>query len=729
MAFNSYLFTSGTSWVVPPGVTAIQVECYGSTPGPTSGSITYTRPTAEYPGASYSKSTSIAVTPGQIVYFNVGSSGGNTWFNTTNAAPTSSSSTSSACLAVGGNTASASQIAANCGDIKYKGGAGQVTTGTNPVILTAQGGAAGPNGNGAGVGDPYSNTAKNVQGINYLRYTGGGGNGGSQGGLGVIPYGRSGSGTAGMGTYISGADTGNYGTIDYVGYYLYFGNIVTNTYLYPNGVQYGSGSGFGGYASGGGRVVAVGEFCCCGCGTTYYQMDSVQGQIVITPVTASQKSILYMYPDGTYTASEHSFTLPSDFGSLISLEAFGSSGSVNSISQTGGGGGAYAKTNASSVTASMVAGSTVVYYFVGSWTTYSSGSYTGAPSYINIGASGAPSSVATGVYAAGGTGGNLSTAGGVGGSSSSSIGDIRYSGGDGGNTTRTDSFGGQGGPAGPGGSGGKGGNGFATTNSRGGGGGGAIGGGFGGSNGTSTQGGSGGSITGGTGGTGATSTTNGTAGTNGGGGGGGYSNTRAGGLGGVLNNSLYALVGGNGGGGGVSGVVSGGVYNVTTQTFGGVVFNYVPNANATAALTGAASSASGGTLSPSQTLTQALSGGSATASTGTLTNSQTLTQALSGRFATASAGIFSPSNDQVVNLNSASIAAYSGTLTNSQTLEVALTGVSVAGQTSSFPIFLELVGAEVAGTTGLFGYINTGWQPINTSGGASNWTDIDTQQT
>jgi hypothetical protein len=82
-----------------------------------------------------------------------------------------------------------------------------------------------------------------------------------------------------------------------------------------------------------------------------------------------------------------------------------------------------------------------------------------------------------------------------------------------------------------------------------------------------------------------------------------------------------------------------------------------------------------------------------------------------------------------VGLNSASANVYGGTLTNSQALEIALTGVSVAGQTSSFPIFLELVGAQAAASTGTLNYINTGWQPINTSGGASNWTDIDTQQT
>jgi hypothetical protein len=113
---------------------------------------------------------------------------------------------------------------------------------------------------------------------------------------------------------------------------------------------------------------------------------------------------------------------------------------------------------------------------------------------------------------------------------------------------------------------------------------------------------------------------------------------------------------------------------------------------------------------------------------GTLTASQTLTQALSSAIAEAFGGTFTTSNDQVVNLSSALASASGGTLTNSQALEIALTGVSADGRTSSFPIFLELVGAEAVAGTGVLSYVNTGWQPINTAGGATSWVDVNTQQ-
>ena len=196
-----YLFKTGTSWVVPAGVTNIQVECYGA--GAYAGQYTsqYSYTTL-ISGGSYSKSTSITVTPGSTVYFNIGGTGGNTWFNTTNTAPTSSSSTSSACLAVGSSTASASQIAANCGDTKYKGGAGYNSNGgSSGYYATGEGGQAGPNGNGADAGNSYTTNT----GFNPRYGVGGGANGGSQGGYQTIPYGRGGAGSLqGRGGYYTG---------------------------------------------------------------------------------------------------------------------------------------------------------------------------------------------------------------------------------------------------------------------------------------------------------------------------------------------------------------------------------------------------------------------------------------------------------------------------------------------------------------------------------------------
>jgi len=669
-------------------------------------------PQANYPGGSYSKRTNIAVTAGSTVYFNVGANGGNTWFNTSNVAPTSSSSTSSACLAVGGNTTAASQVAANCGNVKYAGGDGRVTTGNT---LTAQGGPAGPNGAGADVGDPYTNTGYSIGASGpYLFCQGGGANGGFQGSLGVPAYGRSGSGTDGMGSrYISGTLT--QGTIDSLGNYKYYSNIITDTYTTPNGISWGP--------KGGGATTGVST-----CAGPAWGLIPISGFVVITVVAATQKNIVYIAPSDNINSVEQSFTLPADFKSLISLEAFGSFGTsaILSISNSGGsGGGAYAKTLGASVTASMVAGSTVVYYLVGSQT---SGIKDGQDSYIRIGTSGAPSSVTDGVLAKGSLAVS-GTTGASGGATASSVGDTKYAGGKGGNGGATYNTGGGGGLAGPLGAGGNGGAGYSAS-TRGDGGGGASNGGSAGGAGTNTAGGTGGTITGGTGGTGATSSSAATSGTNGGGGGGGFGlgSFLSGADGGILNNSIYTIRGGGGSDQGPGRAI----YSTTSLTynlgFGLVVFTYEPSSDVTTALTGGSATASSGTLTTSQTLTQALSSGSANALAGTLTASQAISQALSSVSVSASAGILGTSTDQIVGLNSASAAAYGGTLTNSQIAVQALTGVSASGQTSSFPIFLELVGAQAAASTGTLNYINTGWQLINT-GGTVLWTDIDTQQT
>jgi hypothetical protein len=520
-----------------------------------------------------------------------------------------------------------------------------------------------------------------------------------------------------MGQYVSGSNNFQSGTREILGTYKYYDGLILDTFTNPNGSSYGINP-LGSPPSGGGNATQVstaGCYCCF----TGYSLDSQLGQVVITVTEATQKTIVYAVRSAS---GERSFTLPTDFGSLISLEAFGSYATRDNQNRDGGGGGgAYAKTLGTSVTASMVAGSTTVYYFVGASLDFFSD---GESSYIRIGTSGAPSSVTDGVLAKGGSRPS-NTTGGTGGTTADSVGDTKYAGGNGGNGSTggvINNLGGYGGNGGPLGAGARGGNGFASTSSRGDGGGGASNGGSAGANGTTSAGGAGGTITGGTGGTGATSTVAATSGTNGGGGGGGYGTggTAGSAFGGILNNGTYAT---RGGPGGAVYYGSGGI----TNGFGLVVFTYAPLSGVT--LTGSASSAFSGTLTTSQTLTQALSSGSAGALAGTLTTSQTLTQALSSAIAEAFGGTFVPSNDQVVNLSSVFALASGGTLTNSQLITQALTGVSVNGQTSSFPVFLELVGASAAGATGLFGYVNTGWQPINTAGGSTSWIDVDTQQT
>jgi len=733
MAGLVYLFTSGTSWIVPAGVTGIQVECYG--PGANiSGSGAEI--TSLNSGGSYSKSNTISVTPGSTVYFNIGSSGGNTWFNTSNVAPTSSSSTSSACLAVGSSTASGSQIAANCGDVKYKGGNGYNSpTPSGGWGATGQGGQAGPNGNGADAGPAYYVASNGKLG------SGGGANSGSQAAYNTIPYGRGGSTTVGRGGYV----TSIYGaatvatavepTRDIVG---------AANFLNGTGSYLSASNNYGPY----GGAYGWGYDVCCSCNlVTYYQINNYQtGFIVITLVTQTTKYIVVQPNPGTFnTYQTGSFTLPSDFGSLTSIEAFGAPGRGGN-GGGGPGGGGYSKTLGSSITASLVAGSTVIYYQLagnassvttscGCFCSYSAGPV--YPTWINIGTNSAPTSVTSGVLANGGQGYiNQDLSSKAGATTTGAIGDTKYGGGAGGTCASSGSaltyaYGGGGGGGGPSGNGANAGNGASAN---GGGGGGASNGGNAGSAGTTTAGGAGGSITGGTGGSGATTSTASTAGTNGGGGGGGYSSgVKSPSAGGVLTlaANVYGLIGGGGGGylptG--DGDNGGGGYNYTraTSIAGMIVFTYTPTATPTlVALTGSSSTASAGTLTPVPSFTQALTGSSATASAGTLTPVPSLFQALSGVSASASTGTLETSNDQIVNLNSASIAAYSGTLTNSQALEIALTGVSVDGQTSSFPANSDLVGAEAAGTTGSFDYRNTGWQPIDTAG-TSNWTDIDTQ--
>jgi len=697
MADNStYALTTSGSWIVPTGVTSITVECFGSVNGVNE--VNYIAPAqTARSGASYSKSTNVSVTAGQVFYHNIGASGGNTWFNNINSAPVVGvNPTTTSCLAVGGNTDSASQVAANIGDVKYAGGAGLVSTGQT---VSGTGGNAGPNGAGAAAGNPYSNTPNVVDGTNYFIGSGGGANGGSQGGLGVIPYGRTGSGGtpgAGNGGYWNGtSDVSRTTDITLSSYYT--GNTPSNTIT--------------NYGTSGGDAVSVSSYCFCCSIYTSFNTAGNNGFIVITLNAPTQKSILFVGGSG---GTSGSFTVPADFVSLVSLEAVGRGGAgyevVAATGGGGGGGGAYSKTNSASVTASIVAGSTTVYYeiFTDPW--------------LRIGTNSAPSSITDGVLAKSGNS-SFSNTGASGGSAASGVGDTKYSGGTGGAgyTSSRYNSGGGGGSAGPSGGGGNGGAANNTTAYRGSGGGGSIG--SAGSAGSTSAGGAGGAGFG-TGGAGATSSTLAGAGTNGGGSGGGYGSTSFYIKATPTNysaNGIYNISGGQGGG-------------TTTSIFGGgggagggawvVVFTYVPTNDKNAALTGASSSGSAGTLSPSQTLIQALSNASASASAGTLTNSQALTLELSGALASAFGGNLNPTSDLVLNLTSASVAALAGTL--ALETSIALTGSSVSGETSSFPALLDLVGVEASGLTGSLDYRNTGWQVINTDG-PDTWTDVNTQ--
>lgn len=245
------------------------------------------------------------------------------------------------------------------------------------------------------------------------------------------------------------------------------------------------------------------------------------------------------------------FTVPSDFSSLVYVAAVGPGGngfSSNVATAGGGGGGAYAE----SVTVTGLSAGSTIYISLGAG---------GGDAWLNT-VSNAPPTLATqGVLAKGGSSATSGT-GGQGGQSSACVGTTVFSGGNGGSATQIRSSGGGGGAANKGGNGGNGGNGSTSANTSGGGGGSAAlftAAGVAGQNGSST-GGRGGYTPTQTPGNGAiTGTTPALPGIAGGGGGGGTSSVfvngsyGGNGLGLIGYNFFTAGSGGGGGGGGNNG--------------------------------------------------------------------------------------------------------------------------------------------------------------------------------
>jgi alpha-tubulin suppressor-like RCC1 family protein len=249
------------------------------------------------------------------------------------------------------------------------------------------------------------------------------------------------------------------------------------------------------------------------------------------------------------TVGAGTYTIPNDFGSLVSVEAIGGGG--NGFAGTsvagGGGGGAYAK----STLMTGLGANVPVYYQVG----IGGGTGGTGDSWFSLtnSAPAAGTNVTNGVLSKGGTSATSGT-GGAGGDYTLGAGDLntRYSGGAGGNSSSGKALGGGGGAGGLGGTGGAGGAGQAAASGVGGGGGsGSTSSLAGGTGAGGATGGAGGAVTGQTGGTGGTGGT----GTNGGGGGGANSTTRQGGAGGTstywtqTSDSTTAGPGGGGGGG------------------------------------------------------------------------------------------------------------------------------------------------------------------------------------
>ena len=303
-----------------------------------------------------------------------------------------------------------------------------------------------------------------------------------------------------------------------------------------------------------------------------------------------------------FITSGTTFTIPSDFVSLISVEAIGGGGSGAAVGSSGtftggGAGGAYAK----STSISGLSSGQTVYVNIGSggatvtWNTPASfaNGNPGGDTWFNTSNS-APSSSTSGVLAKGGGAGLASSSQALGGQAASCVGDIAYSGGNGPSVGSPPNYcGAGGGAAGPGGAGGAGG--YATVagyNGQGAGGGGSgatltLPGTIGGTGGTGFAG-AGGASTGQTGGAGATTSSDATVGVNGGGGGGGYAydsvpsreQGQNGGSGSFWTQTSNSATAGSGGGGGgscqnisnSSAAGNGGLYGAGGSAYNGYIF-------------------------------------------------------------------------------------------------------------------------------------------------------------
>lgn len=323
--------------------------------------------------------------------------------------------------------------------------------------------------------------------------------------------------------------------------------------------------------------------------STNYNPSIVSSGLILHLDAANKKSYPFDWTKTVFitTTESGTFTVPSDFYSLVSIEAIGAGAGVNSGGTGGSGGGAYAKST--SVTG-LIAGGTA-YYYVPPGTTNAAGGDTWFNAVSNL----APTLSSQGVLAKGGSI-NASTLGGIGGQASSCIGDIKFSGGNGGAGSAGvgGTNGGGGAAAGPLGAGGTGG---ASVSNGGGGGGGANGG----LNGGDTQptsggvGGNSGNNYDSSGGAGSTASSLAIAGNSGGGGGGGlgaltYKNGAVGGNGNIWSQTSNGAFAGPGGGSGAgtggagSAVSAGGLYGggmgnggsvVTLSGQGIIVFTYI----------------------------------------------------------------------------------------------------------------------------------------------------------
>ena len=183
-------FTSSSTWVCPPNVTSVKVQCWGGGGGGGSASRTPGSNSTQYGGGggggAYACYNSYPVIPGNTYYINVGEGGFNTsatnattvpggdsWFNSINAPST-------VILAKGG--AGGESAVGNTTTTRYGAGGLGTTNGSAGEIVYA--GGSGAPGAASAAGGGGSSAGTNVKGNNAINNVGataptGGGNGGT----------------------------------------------------------------------------------------------------------------------------------------------------------------------------------------------------------------------------------------------------------------------------------------------------------------------------------------------------------------------------------------------------------------------------------------------------------------------------------------------------------------------------------------------------------------------
>jgi len=524
------VFPASGTFYVPEDCFDLTIQCVGA--GGLGGAINGGH------GGAYSKTDPVAVTPGSVIYFQVGAGGGQTWVNVvSNNTP---ANTKQGCLAAGGATYPTNQVAAGVGDLKYAGGiAGNSVFAFSQCIgcsctsfyyFGGGGGSAGPNGSGGN----GSNANTTIGGA------GGGANGGGNAANTTGGLSRFGTTTNG-----AGGSVGAFGNTDYI-----------DSWTTIDGYRFGVAGGIGqnsiagsGDPSGYNPTIGNSFYVQPHPSTWFYGAGSRGRGLVILSyirkkptanvtvtriIAGSFATGTAIYEGQTKDRFYSPIIIPAGT-TRITIEGLGAGaggdpGTASFSRTAGGGGGSYANTTNTTIRST---GTYISYYVAPIMTAYfhnvmSSGNGI-ANTWATIGGNTEANLISQNSFAITAKSGYAAN------SIKISIGQFTANGGDGGigSTTGASNYkaGGGGGAAWLGGAGGRGGNTFTQTNTTGtGGGGGAA------ANLTSsgtlqsspnapsaTTGGTGGAIGGQTGGTGGTSALNAGNGLNGGGGGGGGS--------------------------------------------------------------------------------------------------------------------------------------------------------------------------------------------------------------